>query len=610
MAEKIFLEVTIDGLPPLKAVRSINITQGIFEHHSFEVVVPSESIEPRSEDFFNKLPDLIGKKIGINWETGTFKKAGEGKDKSFFNGIVMDVSVSGQRKDHMLVSITGKSPTVLMDGVANSEVYENMDLLQLYNAANSFNPTTELKAGDHLSYKEKIPFAVQFNETDFDFMCRMMHENGEWLYYDGKMIRLGFLDAPTLSLKPHRASSLDFSFSASRPMATLAAWDYLADANVPVVAAAPTHSDTLASKVQQKATGLYPEPRKDEVNLAFPSYADGDKHQPTKKIFQDRLDKERQSYANGTFRLVGATDLAEMQLGTILDLEGFAYGGRYIVTHVTHSASDRGNYQNYFQAVPRDAGIPSSVQVRSPRIANCVAKVTDNKDPEKLGRVRVKFEWGNNDTPWLRSVVPHAGNDRGFYFVPEVGDEVMVGFEMGHERFPFVIGALYNGQNAQKNRYHDKDKIKVIRTIGGNEIIFNDNGVLTVQNGKNTIELSCKDDGLLTVRTDGDLELKAENNISIEAGKDLSIEVGGNMKVEAKQKIEVSAGTSHLLTSGTETTVKAKTDLKVQAGTSLALEGTTSTSVKGAKTKVESTAGTEVTSAAITEVKGSLVKIN
>ena len=609
MAEKIFLEVAIDG-HVLRSVRSVNITQGIFDHHSFEVVVPSESIEKDRDSLFEKIPDWIGKTISIDWETGSFKEKGQGTDSSSFKGIVMDVSVSGQRKDHMLISITGKSPTVLMDGLPNSEVYLGVGLKELYDRANASNLTSELKAEDHLTHTDPLPFSVQFNETDFAFLCRMMHEHGEWLYYDGQKIRLGTANGTTLDLRPERAFSLDFSFGVSRPIASLAAWDYLQDKAVHLKSADPKHDDRVAASVQKKSGELYPAGSDKDVNQPFPAFADGEDMQPKSGSLQTDLDKQRQGRGNETFRVVGSSDLAEIQLGCVLKLDGFAYGGEYIVTHVTHSCSGRDNYQNYFQAVPVKSGIPASVSVSRPRIESSIARVTDNKDPKKLGRVRVKFEWGTDETPWLRVVWPHAGKERGFYFVPEIGDEVMVAFEMGRERSPYVVGSLYNGKNAQEKQYNADDKLKVIRTKGGNEIIFNDDGVLTIRNGDNTIELNCKDDGLLTIETKGDMVLKAAKNITIEAGEEFKVGAGKNIGVKSGTDIKLEAGTKFELAASTDATMKATKNFEVAAGMDLTLKGTKGATVSGTNTKVEGMAGAELTSAAITQVKGTMVKIN
>ncbi len=619
MAEKIFLNVIING-QVLHGVRSLSISQGIFEHHSFEVVIPGSTVEPDPKSpkkVFDKVADWIGKPIIIDWETGTFKENPDGTDRSVFHGIIMNVAVSGHQKEFMTVSITGKSPTILLDGVPNAETYLEANLADIYQKTIVSAPVPELKFSDNLSFNDKLPFNVQYNETDWNFISRMMFENGEWFYYDGQHINLGAAKGKTLNIRPEHVMSLDFSFSATRPVGPLRAWDYLKNGEVELKPAAPKHGDNYATDIQSTSDNLYPSHKVDHA--AFPSYPEGDQYHTTKDLLTGRLDKSRQGKGNDTFTVIGSSDVGEIQLGSILKLDGFGHGGEYVVTRVTHTCNGRDNYQNYFQAVPVESGIPSSVSVIRPRIESSVAKVTDNKDPKKLGRVRVKFDWGSQPSPWLRIVWPHAGKDRGFYFVPEIGDEVMVAFEMGHEAFPYVLGSLYNGKNAQTGKYDDKDKLKVIRTISGNEILFDDNGRLVMRNAENSMELSCKDNGILTITTKGDMFLKADKNISIESGENLTIKAGKDMKVEAAMKHETKSGQDMKVESGMKYELKSAMDMAIKAGMNLKAEAAMNLEAKGGlNAKVEGGvqaafkggAMAELSAGAMTQVKGGLVKIN
>ena len=75
--------------------------------------------------------------------------------------------------------------------------------------------------------------------------------------------------------------------------------------------------------------------------------------------------------------------------------------------------------------------------------------VTNNQDPDKLGRVKVRFPWlsDEDESQWARMLTPMAGDNRGMYFIPEVDDEVLVAFEQGDMRFPYILGALWNGED-------------------------------------------------------------------------------------------------------------------------------------------------------------------
>src|SRR5256885_754888 len=114
--------------------------------------------------------------------------------------------------------------------------------------------------------------------------------------------------------------------------------------------------------------------------------------------------------------------------------------------------------------------------------------VTDVNDPKKEGRVKVKFPWFDDqmETEWCRVQQFYAGNGYGAFFVPEVGDEVVVAFIHGDMRLPVILGGLYNGQDKPaSDRSSDKDQ-KLIRTKGQHEILMDDT------NGKQRVRIKTK----------------------------------------------------------------------------------------------------------------------
>jgi uncharacterized protein involved in type VI secretion and phage assembly len=103
--------------------------------------------------------------------------------------------------------------------------------------------------------------------------------------------------------------------------------------------------------------------------------------------------------------------------------------------------------------------------------------VTNNNDPDRLGRVKLRFPWlsGSIESDWARVATPMAGNGRGLYFLPEVEDEVLVLFERGDVRVPFVIGALWNGKDqAPAGNSDGKNALRVIKSRKGHLIRFDD----------------------------------------------------------------------------------------------------------------------------------------
>src|SRR5690606_11796576 len=137
---------------------------------------------------------------------------------------------------------------------------------------------------------------------------------------------------------------------------------------------------------------------------------------------------------------------------------------------------DGNTYYNEFVGIPDLFNAPYQTDEAIPFGEEQPARVVDNNDPMGMGRVRVQFPWQEKKgekTPWLRLIQPHSGSGKGFHFIPEIGEEVLVGFESQNAEKPFVMGTHYNG--AETSSYHTSgnDK-KVIHTRSGTKIILND----------------------------------------------------------------------------------------------------------------------------------------
>jgi len=105
------------------------------------------------------------------------------------------------------------------------------------------------------------------------------------------------------------------------------------------------------------------------------------------------------------------------------------------------------------------------------------AVVTNNTDPENLGRVKVQYPWSSesNESEWARIATMMAGAERGSYFIPEVGDEVLVCFLNGDVESPVVVGALWNqGDTPPAQNSDGANNIRMIQSRSGHKIVFDD----------------------------------------------------------------------------------------------------------------------------------------
>lgn len=310
---------------------------------------------------------------------------------------------------------------------------------------------------------------------------------------------------------------------------------------------------------------------------------------------------------------------------------GGDYDGDYYVTATRHLYQSR-TYKTEFSIRGLRSGdlftTLTPVTKLQPGQTLLVGLVTNNNDPDKLGRVRVHFPTltMDHESNWARVVAIGAGGTRGFDCLPEVGDEVLVAFEHGDIHRPYIIGNVWNGTDkpptavansvvggkvrlrtfqSRVGHYlqfveEDKDSSKKglsLKTIGGHLLYCNDSDkkIELKSNGGNLVELddaakkitvktsngnSCVIDGQsnkITVDSKGTIEIKASQTITLKVGGN-SIEISntGITLKAGSSKIEIQAASLNAESSGT-TTVK---------GTSTTVSGTASMTVKGAATKV------------------------
>lgn len=190
-----------------------------------------------------------------------------------------------------------------------------------------------------------------------------------------------------------------------------------------------------------------------------------------------------------------------------------------------------------------------------------VGVVTNNKDPQGMGRVKVRFPWRENqdESHWARIATLMAGKDRGSFFLPEVGDEVLVAFEREDIRHPYVLGGLWNGQDKPPETNSDgKNNIRKIKSRSGHEIIFNDDHeakkekveihtkaghkvVLDDAAGSEKIEVRDKSgsnfividsvQNSITIESTAQLKIKSQK-IDIEAGATMTLKASGALTIQ------------------------------------------------------------------------------
>ncbi len=227
------------------------------------------------------------------------------------------------------------------------------------------------------------------------------------------------------------------------------------------------------------------------------------------------------------------------------------------------------------------------------------AVVTSIDDPDKLGRVKVKLlnrNTSDDETGFIRVMTPMVGAQWGMFFLPEVGDEVLVAFSGGDIARPYVLGSLWNQKKKPPVEIKDqKNDLRKIKTKSGHELNFYD------ENGKETIQLLTPKG--LEMKLDDEKEtiiLKDKNTKNV-----IKIDVkNGMVTVESEKKISITAGNSKILLDGTGNTVS------IESAQSLKIKSQqVSIEAQGAL-NLKSTGSLNVSADGPLSLKGAITKIN
>ena len=559
---------------------SYSLSQELLQPMILNFSIEKENkIETQSDVVFADTTQLIGKSFEIN--VSTIKTSHEDSNakpqKAFvFKGMIIDVSASRATASTQSASVTVATWDALLQNAPHCRSFENMTLKDIIESV--LKPYSDIKSKISPRFKDKIPYIVQYNQSDYAFISMLAIRFGEWMYNTGETFIFGEIEDSGSSANLEYPGGSLMSYNLHQSMTSFSFNHLLPDyyqygkEKAILKESAQGVADGTVNNWTDKAFNASMQRFKNEQIAALNAggFDSGKEDEGSDSILDYSLKIEAEGKKTGIMTVHGFSKLAILKIGqTFLirdnvqnksgeskDVEQKALK----VIGINHSFDYRQEYSNSFTAVPvaciypaySDADVfPSAPQQR--------AKVVENKDEQKLGRIRVQFPWQEAQskemkTPWLRIAVPYAGASKGHQFVPEIGEEVMVGFEMNNAERPYIIGSFYNGGNGKpdenwavsKEEDGTTNNIKAIRTRNGHTIRFNDKGdagLLEIYDNKNNtyhITLSA-DDKKITIYSAGEIEVVADTDINIKAKGDIGVNADGNIGIKSKGNISMEA---------------------------------------------------------------------
>ena len=578
MAQLTTTSIIIAG-KKIEQFHSFSLSQGIYEHHYFRLSCPANAIDDSKGVVFNASKKLLGKKFSAKIEAVSTKGSME------FNGIITNIEAekfSGSNGD---LIISGYSATKILDSGPHCKTWEKKAVKNIINDVLKHFPQNELNPKVSPRYPNTFAYYVQYKETAWAFINRICSFVGEWLYFDGKSLKVGPLEKTEKVplVFGNNLTRFSLSLDLKPPSMQVMAYDYLSHQ---VHTSQPEGIESLAGlkdlslDARNESMGMYTSNPKQWGNYYITN----------KKQLDDVVNIQAAMRSAQHVRFNGSSGHPSVALGGSISVngqniysaaeEGF---GDYTVVSVNHYTDGQGNYNNDFVAIPASINVPPTNIIADPICETQSAMVTDNHDERGLGRIRVKFHWmnGAEKTPWIRVTSPHGGGGKGMHFIPEVGEEVIIGFEGDSPFNPYVIGTVYHGKaNAS---YSDAgNDVKALQTRSGNKLVMNDKDGSVNLTDKGGADMLFDGAGNANMHAKKVITINGEEQISLICGeasitlfKDGTIVINGKeIFTDGKTSVNMTSGEasgivikpSTLQASSNTTTVAGQAELNAGGG--------------------------------------------
>ena len=526
-----FNPITISiGKKSLSSFISLQIEQNIGKHHRFQMAVELETGSNRYVHNINSSKKWLGESIVV-----------KAANTPIFVGVVTNVQLHREGSDFGCIIVSGYSATYRMETAHSCFSWNDRTIGDV---VKKLCEQAKVQLELNPAFKETKDFICQYEESDFDFIRRLAHQYQEWMYFDGTKLIFG---KPRKLADPIRLeygttlSSLDIGLQTLARSEQVFSYHSGADREMQRMTPDLAYGhDKLAGEAFRASLGMFSKPARQHALPRISNATELDNYTGRKQAAETAethyITAESQV---PTLRVGSVVSLYSSFLERVGNLSEESLGN-FIIIEITHEVSQGSYYKNRFKAIPATIKALPSPKVRMPLAETQMATVLSNADPQGKGRVRVRMNWQTDgmQTGWVRVMTPDGGSssdvksNRGFVFIPEVGDQVLLGFRHGDPARPYVMGSLFNGTTG--NGGGSNNSIKSLKTRSGISVILNDDNK----------SLAIKDAGGSSIHLDGNgnILINAPKNIQFHAGNDMSLMVGHDLQVNVGNSQTMNIG--------------------------------------------------------------------
>ena len=402
------------------------------------------------------------------------------------------------------------------------------------------------------AFKETKDFICQYEESDFDFIRRLAHQYQEWMYFDGTKLIFG---KPRKLADPIRLeygttlSSLDIGLQTLARSEQVFSYHSGADREMQRMTPDLAYGhDKLAGEAFRASLGMFSKPARQH---ALPRISN-----ETELV--NYMGRKQAAETAETHYITAESQVPTLRVGSVVSLYSSFLErvgnlseeslGNFIIIEITHEVSQGSYYKNRFKAIPATIKALPSPKVHMPLAETQMATVLSNADPQGKGRVRVRMNWQTDgmQTSWVRVMTPDGGSskdvksNRGFVFIPEVGDQVLLGFRHGDPARPYVMGSLFNGTTGGGGG--QGNNCKSLTTRSGCSLKLDDSAGSVTLHDKGTVNMNFDGAG------NACMDAQAKIGLSVgDAKSELTLDKNGNVFLSADSNITFMVGDSSIV---------------------------------------------------------------
>ena len=563
--------VSIDG--ENRNYTRISLVQKFGQHHYFDIEVLCSPLV-KENVWHHEREEMIalqGKTVVIR-----MKHEFSG-DESIFKGIITSIGMDGDKGVSGTLHYRGYSTTILLESGRTMDSFTDATLGEIVSEVVE-------KYGNGISivnnpaFKSRIPYVQMQEESAYEFLRRLAWQYGEWFYYNGQVLYFG---NPYKEKDENLVYDIDMDsmhFSSCVTPFHFSRHDYLSDSHMDMFgddSEAVRGINTYLANAMKTSEGMY----RSQTTM----YSHTATGHPLDIEHFTAVEKGRK--VASLVWMTGNTKTCRVRIGEPVVVQippnmcKRRDMGRYRIVEITHRIEVSGGYANSFKGIPASMEYIPTEDMRMPVAHAMLAEVTDNADPENLGRVQVQFAWQksrNKTTNWIRVRSLDAGSsetlskNRGFVFVPEIGDQVMVDFELGDPCRPYVSGSMFHKNNGEGG--NADNHIKTIVTRSGHTLEFNDDedgqwGITITDKENNIIRLDTKNKAISIssqekiIIESKDIVVSANNNLELLASKVTTIQ-GDELLVCRTKEMQTEVENEYQLNAKTMTEITEKTEIQ------------------------------------------------